>query len=89
MRNLAVLGQCAPGLQAVQVMDYSLLFSDNPHNSTAAFVDASNPAYTGSLAALPLQDPARAVRELRRAVTGLGLCGALVNDHTQIGRAHV
>jgi len=55
MRNLAVLGQCAPGLQAVQVMDYSLLFSDNPHNSTAAFVDASNPAYTGSLAALPLQ----------------------------------
>lgn len=55
MRNLAVLGQCAPGLQAVQVMDDSLLFSDNPHNSTAAFVDASNPAYTGSLAALPLQ----------------------------------
>ena len=55
MRDLAVLGQCAPGLQAVQVQDQDLLYSDNPHNSTAAFVDASNPAYTGSLAALPLQ----------------------------------
>ena len=55
MRDLAVLGQCAPGLQAVQVQDQDLLYSDNPHNSTAAFVDASNPAYTGNLAALPLQ----------------------------------
>ena len=55
MRDLAVLGQCGPGVAAVQVQDQDLLYSDNPHNSTAAFVDASNPAYTGSLAALPLQ----------------------------------
>ena len=55
MRGLAVLGQCGPGVAAVQVQDQSLLYSDNPHYSTEAIVDASNPAYTGSLAALPLQ----------------------------------
>ncbi len=55
LRLLAVLGQCAPGAQAVQVNDESLIHSDNPHDSTAAFVSAANPAYTGSLATLPLQ----------------------------------
>jgi hypothetical protein len=55
LRQLAVLGRCAPGVQAVQASDQSLVFSDNPANSTKAFVDAGNPAYTGSLAALPVQ----------------------------------
>ena len=32
-----------------------LFYSDNPYNSTQPFVDAANPAYTGSLSALPLQ----------------------------------
>jgi hypothetical protein len=55
LRGLAVLGQCAPGIVAVQADDSSLVSSDNPLFSTAPFVDASNPAYTGRLAALPLQ----------------------------------
>jgi hypothetical protein len=55
LRELAVLGRCAPGLSAVQADDSALVSSDNPHYSTAAFVDASNPGYTGRLAALPLQ----------------------------------
>jgi hypothetical protein len=55
MRQLTVLGQCAPGLTAVQVNDGSLIRSDNPHDSTQPFVSHANPAYTGSLAALPLQ----------------------------------
>ena len=55
LRQLAVLGQCAPGDRAVQVDDNSLIFSDNPHDSTAAFVSAANPAYTGPLSSLPVQ----------------------------------
>jgi FtsX-like permease family len=55
IRQLAVLGQCAPGLGAVQVYDESLLYSDNPRNSTRPFVSNANPAYTRGLAALPLQ----------------------------------
>jgi FtsX-like permease family len=55
LRGLAVLGQCAPGLQVVQVNDQLLIHSDNPRNSTAAFVSSSNPAYTGRLPSLSLQ----------------------------------
>jgi hypothetical protein len=54
MRELAVLGQCAPGVTAVQTQDGSM-FGDNPLYNTQPFVDASNPAYTGKLAGLPLQ----------------------------------
>jgi hypothetical protein len=54
MRGLAVLGQCAPGLTAVQA-DTSALFSDNPSDNTKPFVSASDPAYQGELAKLPLQ----------------------------------
>ena len=54
MRDLAVLGQCAPGVAAVQVTDASL-FDDNPLFNTKAFVSASDPAYHGPLTGLPLQ----------------------------------
>ena len=54
MRGLAVLGQCAPGLHAVQTSDGDL-FDDNPMYNTKPFVDSANPAYTGKLSSLPLQ----------------------------------
>ena len=43
LRQLAVLGQCAAGARAVQVNDADLVYSDNPHNSTEAFVSPANP----------------------------------------------
>jgi hypothetical protein len=54
MRDLAVLGQCAPGVSAVQTNDGSM-FGDNPLYNTKSFVSASDPAYHGPLAGLPLQ----------------------------------
>ena len=54
MRALAVLGQCAPGLRAVQASDAGL-FDDNPMYNTKPFVNSTNSAYTGNLAGLPLQ----------------------------------
>jgi hypothetical protein len=54
MRDLAVLGQCAPGVAAVQTNDGSM-FGDNPLYNTQTFVSASDPAYHGPLAGLPLQ----------------------------------
>jgi hypothetical protein len=54
MRAIAVLGRCAPGLQAVRTSDHSL-FDDNPLFNTQPFVDSTNPAYTGTLSSLPLQ----------------------------------
>ncbi len=53
MRDLAVLGRCAPGLRAVLASDASL-FDDNPSYDTRPFVGSASPAYTGNLASLPL-----------------------------------
>jgi len=54
MRQIAGLGECAPGLTAVQVQDDSI-FDDNPIYDTKAIVNAGSPAYTGDLTKLPLQ----------------------------------
>jgi hypothetical protein len=54
MRDLAVLGQCAPGVAAVRTDDGSM-FGDNPLYNTQSFVSASDAAYHGPLAGLPLQ----------------------------------
>jgi hypothetical protein len=54
MREIAVLGQCAPGVKAVQATDDSL-FDDNPMFNTKPIVSASDPAYAGNLRTLPLQ----------------------------------
>jgi hypothetical protein len=54
MRELAVLGQCAPGVAAVETSDGSM-FGDNPLYNTQPFVSASDQAYPGTLAGLPLQ----------------------------------
>jgi hypothetical protein len=55
LRQLAVLGECAPGVKAVRADDSNLIFSDNPTFSTRPFVGRSTPAYAGSYRNLPLQ----------------------------------
>ncbi len=54
LRAIGALGQCAPGVRAVQVADNSL-FDDNPRFSDIAIAGSASPAYPGSLTALPLQ----------------------------------
>jgi len=55
LRGLAVLGQCAPGAQAVKVTASSLLFSDNPTFSTQPIANASNPAVPDDFSRLYLE----------------------------------
>jgi hypothetical protein len=54
IRAIGALGQCAPGVRAVQVTDNSL-FDDNPVYGDKPIVSAASPAYAGRLTALPLQ----------------------------------
>ncbi len=54
------------------------------HNDALAELVAQHPARLRGLAQLPMQVPERAVAELRRAVTELGLLGAYVG--TDLGR---
>ena len=54
LRELAVLGQCAPGRAAVAVPAGNL-FDDNPHYSTQPIASPSSPAYAGNVSGLYLQ----------------------------------
>ena len=54
LRQLAVLGQCAPGLTAVAA-DTASMYGDNPSDTTQPFVNASSPAAPAGYARLSLQ----------------------------------
>ena len=54
LRQLAVLGQCAPGRAAVVILAASL-FSDNPRFSTQPLASASSPAASPNVSHLYLQ----------------------------------
>jgi hypothetical protein len=54
LRDLAVLGQCAPGRTDV-VVPSGNLFGDNPKNTTQPIASASSPAATGNVGRLSLQ----------------------------------
>jgi 2,3-dihydroxybenzoate decarboxylase len=77
--DIQVLSLTSPGLQvdldAEQARDDARFANDY-----LAKIIARHPDRFRGFAALPLQDPAAAARELERAVKQDGLCGALVND---------
>ena len=78
--DMHVLSLTSPGIQIQS--DTGVAVADaRAANDYLAEVILKHPQRFAGLAALPTQDPDEAARELRRAV-GLGLCGALVNDHT-------
>ena len=56
-------------------------------NDTLAAEIAMRPERFSGFAALPMQDPDRAIRELERCVRELGFKGSLVNGFSQIGSA--
>jgi len=79
--DVQVLSLTSPGVQmqpdaAIAVSDAQLA------NDVLAATIKENPTRFGGLAAMPLQDPAAAVRELERSITELGLSGVLINGHT-------
>jgi 2,3-dihydroxybenzoate decarboxylase len=79
--DVQVLSLTTPGVQlqpdtAVAISDAQLA------NDVLAAAIEENPTRFAGLAAVPLQDPTAAVRELDRAVNDLGLSGVLVNGHT-------
>ena len=79
--DVAVLSLNSPGIQAEA--DKAVATAGALRvNDFLAEVIAANPTRFAGFAALPLQDPSAAAKELDRAVTELGLKGALVNAHT-------
>lgn len=75
-----VVSLTAPGVQVFDRDTAVRLAAE--YNDELAEATAAHPHRFSGLAAVAPQDPAAAARELERAVTRLGLKGAIVNSHT-------
>jgi len=82
--ELAVVSLNAPGVQAVLGARQAVDLSQRANDFLADQV-RKNPVRFQGLAALPMQDPDAAARELTRCVAELGFRGALVSGFSQIG----
>lgn len=80
--DVQVLSLNSPGIQAEPDPAVAVRQAAAVNDLLAATVAENSTRFAG-FAALPLQDPQAAAEELDRAVTQLGLKGALVNAHTQ------
>lgn len=78
--DIQVLSLTVPGLQ-IDIDEGDARERARSANDYLAHVISEHPKRFRGFAALPLQDPRAAARELERCVTELGFCGALVNDH--------
>ncbi|RJQ79481.1 amidohydrolase [Pseudonocardiaceae bacterium YIM PH 21723] len=81
--ELSVLSVASPGAQGIPDRRQAVHWAARANDVVAARV-AANPSRFAAFAVLPMQDPAAAARELRRAVTELGMCGAMVHSFSQV-----
>lgn len=79
--DMEVLSLNSPGIQAEDDPATAVRKAKTVNDFLAGVIDEHADRFAG-FAALPLQDPVAAADELERAVTQLGLRGALVNAHT-------
>lgn len=79
--TMQVLSPTAPGIQIEPDAAKATLLAARTNDLIAAAV-ADAPDRFAGFATVALQDPAGAVREIRRAVLELGMVGVLVNGHT-------
>ncbi len=76
----------APAVQAIPDRGQAVEIARRANDFLAAQVQRRPDRFQG-LAALPMQDPDAAIRELERCVRELGFRGALVNGFSQVGDA--
>jgi 2,3-dihydroxybenzoate decarboxylase len=81
-----ILSLNAPAVQAIWDVKRAIAVAREANDHLAAEV-AKHPDRFAGVAALPMQDPEEAAKELRRCVRELGLKGALVNGFSQVGDA--
>lgn len=80
----SILSLNAPGTQGIPDPAEAIHVAQRANDALAAFV-SRHPQRLGGFAALPMQDPDAAARELERSVRDLGFHGFLVNGFTQLG----
>jgi gamma-resorcylate decarboxylase len=81
-----ILSLNAPAVQAIPDARRAHDIARRANDALAAEI-ARRPDRFSGFAALPMQDPERAIHELERAIRELGFKGALVNGFSQVGDA--
>jgi len=84
--ELCILSLVGPGIQSIANVTQAVDVARRANDHLAENI-AKNPARLKGFAALPMQAPDAAAKELSRCVKELHFCGALVNGFTQIGDA--
>ena len=84
--EIAILSLVAPGIQAIPDVTQAIDTARRANDYLAEHL-AKNPKRLKGFAALPLQDPQLAARELTRCIKELGFAGTLVNGFSQVGDA--
>lgn len=84
--EFSVLSLASDGIQAIPDPLAAVESAIHANDVLAAAI-AEHPDRYGGFAALPMQDVEAARAELGRAVSALGLCGALVNGYSNLGDA--
>jgi len=82
--EMMILSLNAPAIQAIHDVKKAIAVAKQANDALAGEV-RKRPDRFAAFAALPMQDPEAASRELTRCVKELGMVGALVNGFSQIG----
>jgi gamma-resorcylate decarboxylase len=85
--EIMILSLNAPAVQAIWDVPRAIAVAHEANDILAAEI-AKRPQRFRGFAALPMQDPDAAARELTRCVKELGFVGALVNGFSQAGDAN-
>ena len=85
--EIMILSLNAPAVQAISDVPRAIAVAHEANDVLAAEI-ARQPKRFKGFAALPMQDPDAAARELTRCITELGFVGALVNGFSQAGEAN-
>ena len=84
--EISILSLVGPGIQAIPDTAKAIAVARHANDYLAEQI-SKYPKRLKGFAALPLQDPQAAARELTRCVKELGFCGGLANGFSQIGAA--
>jgi 2,3-dihydroxybenzoate decarboxylase len=83
--DMAILSLASPGAQSVLDVDKAIDLAKRTNDQLAEQIVARHPTRFRAFATVAMQSPRAAADELERAVTTLGLKGALINGYTNIG----
>ncbi|MER0468809.1 amidohydrolase family protein [Bacillus cabrialesii subsp. cabrialesii] len=81
----SILSLTQPGIEGITDPDRAVKLAKQMNDHAAEFFVAKHPDRFKAFAAVPLQDPEEAAKELERAVNELGFVGVLVNGYSNIG----